>query len=109
MILSPYIFKEVREVLLEDFRVPEGVLDTFVSELNELATIVDERLIAGGNFDDWLDDPDDHPVMATALVGQVDFLVTANTKDFPPKKRFAGVTLITPGAFAERMNIGLKG
>ena len=37
--------------------------------------------------------------MATALAGRVDYLVTWNTKHFPPKKRFAGITIITPDAF----------
>ena len=37
--------------------------------------------------------------MATALAGRVDYLVTLNIHDFPPKKQFAGVTIITPDAF----------
>lgn len=32
-------------------------------------------------------------------------LVTANTKDFPPKKRFANITIITPDAFLHLLNI----
>ncbi len=38
--------------------------------------------------------------MATALAAQADYLVTQNVKDFPPKLRFAGTTLITPEAFS---------
>ena len=108
LILSPYILDEVKDVLNEDFEVPETVVTDFVSELEGVATIVDETEISGGNYDDWLSDLDDHPVMATAIVGKADFLVTANTKDFPPKKRFAGTTLITPEAFAERIGIELE-
>lgn len=37
--------------------------------------------------------------MATALIGGVDYLVTANKYDFPPKQRFAGITVISPNAF----------
>jgi len=46
-----------------------------------------------------LHDPNDHPIMATALIGGVDYLVTANTRDFPPKQRFAGIPVMTPDAF----------
>lgn len=67
--------------------------------LRELGDLVDYRMIEGGNYDEWLHDPDDHPILATALAGEADFLVTWNTKDFPPKRRFAGITIITPDAF----------
>jgi hypothetical protein len=33
------------------------------------------------------------------LAGKADYLVTQNIKDFPPKLRFAGTTIITPEAF----------
>lgn len=107
LILSPYILGEVRDVLIEDFAVPEIIASVFVSELEDAATVVDETRIRGGNYDDWLSDVDDHPVMATAIAGEADYLVTED-KDFPPKKRFAGTTLISPEAFAERMGIEHK-
>lgn len=107
LILSPYILNEVWDVLVGDFEAPLREAAVFVSGLEEIATMVDQTGVTGGNYDEWLHDRDDHPVMATAIVGKADFLVTANTKDFPPKKIFAGTTLITPEAFAERMGIGL--
>jgi len=33
------------------------------------------------------------------VVGQAQYLVTANTRHFPPGQSFAGVTIITPEAF----------
>ena len=60
---------------------------------------VDYREITGGNYDIWLRDLDDHPIMATALAGGAEYIVTWNTRDFPPKRRFAGVTILTPDAF----------
>ncbi|MFM7583091.1 MAG: hypothetical protein ACKO9F_10310, partial [Caldilinea sp.] len=59
----------------------------------------DAQLLTSGSYELWLHDPKDHPIMATALISGVDYLVTANTRDFPPKKRFAGITVITPNAF----------
>jgi predicted nucleic acid-binding protein len=66
--------------------------------------------VTGGSYEEWLRDPDDHPIMATALAGQADYLVTWNVKDFPPKRRFAGVTIITPDAFLQLLSsIGKSG
>lgn len=79
----------------------------FISELEAVAIIVDDKDVSGGNYDEWLSDHDDHPVMATALVGEAEFLVTED-KDFPPKKKFAGTSVITVEAFASRMKIGLE-
>lgn len=67
--------------------------------IDDIAIKVDDQLITGGNYDEWLFDLDDHPIMATAIAGRVDYVVTSNTKDFPPKKRFANITVITPDAF----------
>ncbi len=67
--------------------------------IDQMAERVDYQQITGGNYEEWLTDVDDHPIMATALMGRVDYIVTNNTKDFPPKKQFAGITVITPDAF----------
>lgn len=67
--------------------------------IDQMAERVDYQQITGGNYEEWLTDVDDHPIMATALMGRVDYIVTSNTKDFPPKKQFAGITIITPDAF----------
>ena len=106
MILSPYILAEVRDVLTGDFKVPEDLATRFIAELEAIATVVDEREVCGGNYDEWLSDHDDYPVMATAIVGEADYLVTED-KDFLPKKKFAGTTIITATAFAARMKICL--
>ncbi len=47
-----------------------------------------------------LPDPDDVHVLAAALAGQVDYIVTANLKDFPDKVlRQYGLEAIHPDAF----------
>lgn len=67
--------------------------------VEKLAVKVDDSEITGGNYDEWLHDVNDHLVMATAIAGRVDYLVTSNTRDFPPKMRFAGITVLIPDAF----------
>jgi predicted nucleic acid-binding protein len=98
LVWSDYLADEVKRKMVEIgwSRVKAVEL---VDILVELAELADYRQITDGNYTEWLRDPADHPVMATALAGRVDYLVTWNTKDFPPKQRFAGITMITPDAF----------
>lgn len=98
IVWSEYIADEVSRKMRE---IGWGLSNTNALQeaLRELGDLVDYRMIEGGNYDEWLHDPDDHPILATALAGEADFLVTWNTKDFPPKRRFAGITIITPDAF----------
>ncbi len=44
--------------------------------------------------------------MATALAAKADYLVTQNVKDFPPKLRFAGTTIVTAEAFIRLLEQG---
>jgi predicted nucleic acid-binding protein len=98
IIWSQYIADEVKRKMVE-MGWGASKAAALIEALVELAEMVDYQQITGGNYDEWLDDLDDHPIMATALAGNADYLVTWNTKDFPPKKRFAGITIITPDAF----------
>lgn len=98
IVWSEYIVAEVERKIVE-MGWGTGKAVELVSLLNRLAETVDYRQITGGSYEAWLTDLDDHPIMATALAGRVDYLVTWNIKDFPPKQRFAGVTVLTPEAF----------
>ena len=98
LVLSDYIIAERRETMAElrwNPRAAQGLID----DVTRLARMVDHREITGGNYDRWLFDRDDFPIMATALAGGAEYIVTWNTRDFPPKRRFAGVTITTPDAF----------
>ena len=98
LITSPYIIDELRRIMATlEWRAENraALLQTLLS----VAETVDHRTITAGSYDLWLSDPDDHPIMATALAGQADYLVTDNTRHFPPKKRFGGVTIITGQGF----------
>ena len=98
LVWSDYIVAEVERKMDElGWSLPR--VTALIDALVDLAELVDYRQITGGNYDIWLRDPDDHPIMATALAGQVDYLITWNTRDFPPKQRFAGITVLTPDAF----------
>lgn len=106
LVWSDYIADEVKRKMRE-IGWSQGKTSELLGALSEVAELVDYRQITGGNYTVWLRDPDDHPIMATALAGQVDYLVTWNTRDFPPKLRFAGVTIITPDAFLQLFGVEL--
>lgn len=98
IVWSEYIIDELKRKMRE-IGWGQANSEALVNTLTSLAEIVDYTQIEGGNYEEWLLDPDDHPIMATAIMGKVDFLVTWNVKDFPPKRRFAGTTIVTPDAF----------
>lgn len=98
LVWSPYIIEELQDVM-KTLKVPPGKIKNFVNIIEGIAIEVNHEEIEGGSYEKWLKDPDDHPIMATALAGKVNYIVTWNTKDFPPKRRFAGITIVTPDAF----------
>jgi predicted nucleic acid-binding protein len=46
-----------------------------------------------------LRDPDDEPILATAVVAHADFVVSLNTRDFPSSGEQSGIRFVTPQAF----------
>ncbi len=100
IVWSDYIAGELQRKMIEIGWIVMKTAE-LIDALYNLAERVDYRQITGGNYEQWIGDPSDHPIMATALAGEVDYLVTWNTKDFPPKHRFAGITIITPDAFLQ--------
>ena len=54
------------------------------------------RVILDTNVDD-----EDYHLIAASIIADVDYLVTANTKDFPPYTMFANTTVVTPEAFID--------
>ncbi|MFN3981512.1 MAG: putative toxin-antitoxin system toxin component, PIN family [Caldilinea sp.] len=98
LVCSQYIVDEMRRVMAR-LGWSQGAAHALVQATLRVAELVDAQQVTSGSYELWLHDPKDHPIMATALIGGVNYLVTANTHDFPPKQRFAGITVITPNAF----------
>lgn len=98
LITSPYIIDELHRIMATlEWRDENRA--ALLQVLLSVAEVVDHQIVIAGNYDLWLTDPDDHPIMATALAGKADYLVTDNTRHFPPKSRFAGITIVTGNAF----------
>lgn len=71
--------------------------------LSSLSEMVNHTLLEGGNYTVWLRDPDDEPLLATALVGQAEIIVSWNTRDFPPTGSYAHVRFLTPPQLFEEV------
>ena len=72
----------------------------FFRRLDAVAELVDHREYEG-EYPDWLNDVEDYHLIAAAIVAKADYLVTANTRNFPPGETFAGTTVITPRDFID--------
>ena len=108
IVWSNYIIWELSRKMAEIGWAKETAR-SYIEALSDIAEWCDYRQITGGSYEEWLTDPDDHPIMATAIAGQADFIVTWNVKDFPPKRRFAGTTIITPDAFLTDLSRSARG
>jgi predicted nucleic acid-binding protein len=71
-------------------------INALVHALSDVLQIVDYRKVSTG---DVLRDPDDEPILATAVAAQAGCIVSLNTKDFPPGGAALGVRFLTPDQF----------
>lgn len=108
LVCSPFIIGEVVRIRVEkaiahnqERSLYRTRINNYVNEITRRAEMVNHTLLDGGDYTRWLHDPDDEPVLATALVGKARYIVSLNTKDFPPNGSFAGVHYMTPAKFLE--------
>jgi hypothetical protein len=73
-------------------------VNALVDALSGVLRTVDYRRAADADLS-WLLDPDDRPVMQTALAAGADTLVTDNARDFPPGQVRNGVLLMRTSDF----------
>ncbi len=67
-----------------------------VHRLSDVLTVADYRSIL---LDATLPDPDDDPILAAALASGAQYVVSLNTKHFPPGATVMHVRFITPADF----------
>jgi predicted nucleic acid-binding protein len=67
----------------EDMAVYRGWLNHFISRMSSYAIYKDHTKLRGGNWT-WLKDPDDEPILATALLGRAQYVVSNDRRHFPP-------------------------
>ncbi len=95
LFLSEHIVSEVRQHLIEKFQHPAALADERVELLRQLATIVEPLAMAAPAA---CRDPDDVPVLGTALAAKAHVLVTGD-KDVLAFHDLLGFQVLTPGDF----------
>ena len=110
LVLSPFLMSEVVRIRTEraimfgqDREAYRARINAYVNALTSLSEMVNHTLLEGGNYTSWLRDPDDEPLLATALVGQAEIVVSWNTKDFPPSGSYAHIRFLTPPQLFEEV------
>ena len=83
----------------QDRKIYRARVNLLISQLSEVMTFVNYRRFEGGTHTRWLTDSDDEPLLAAALVGKAQYIVSANTRDFPPNGLWAGVRYLTAPDF----------
>lgn len=71
-------------------------INELINLLSDVLVVANYRAAEAGHR---LRDPDDEPILATAVAASAEFVVSLNTRDFPADDRVAGVRFITPQAF----------
>jgi predicted nucleic acid-binding protein len=100
---SPFIVGELIRIRVEkaiergvDRAVYRERVNELVHALSDICQVVNHRDARPRGI---LSDPDDEPILATALVAQARYVISLNTRDFPPSNVALGVRFITPTDF----------
>src|SRR6266508_3683566 len=75
-------------------------INDLIHLFSDVLTIVDYRRVTTGKA---LKDPDDEPILATAIAASAGCIVSLNTSDFPPEAVLGGVRYVTPRQFLEAL------
>jgi predicted nucleic acid-binding protein len=102
-IWSTFIVGELVRVRVE-LSIRRGVeRAVYRQRINDLIHLLSDVLLVasyrGAPASGLLRDPDDEPILATALAGHAGYVVSLNRRDFPASSQVAGVRFLTPQDF----------
>lgn len=97
LLLSRHILDEVARKLRVKFGFPASAVRSVVAFLAEVSATVEPAAVP----EDVCRDPDDVPVLGTALAAEAQLLITVD-KDLLSLAEFRGVAIIKPGEFWRR-------
>lgn len=98
LVASDFILGEVRRKLREKFGFPAELVERFVSFLEASAECVAPADLPAGSCRD----PNDLPVLGTAVAGRAAVLITVD-KDLLALQAFRGIAIVRPGEFWRRV------
>lgn len=102
LLVSEPLLRELHRVLLRKFRLPPAVASEFVGMLESEGEMEHFAELKGFEFED----PDDIPILASAVGGKADFLVTGD-KAMLALGDIEGIPILSPRQFWQRL-AGLK-
>jgi hypothetical protein len=97
VVLSEHILREFARVAQVKFEVPGSEVRNTVGFLRRVTELVEPADVPPGACRD----PDDLPVLGTALAGRADCLVTGDA-DLLALGEYRGIPILTPRGFYER-------
>ena len=104
LVLSPSILRELRKVFFKPHvhqRYPLTLdqIAGYMTSLSTIAEVVEGRLQVYGASQD----PDDNHVLACALEGAVDFVVSDDRKHILPLGEYRGIPIVSMPAFLQML------
>ena|SRR3989338_9265543 len=97
-ILSPGILKEIESVLKRKINIPHAKRQEIIKFLKDQSILLEDKTISALSCRD----PDDIKVLALAIQGKVDFLITGDD-DLLILKKVRQVPIISPREFWDRL------
>jgi putative PIN family toxin of toxin-antitoxin system len=98
--LSTEILAELRKHLLGKFKMPGTRVQEIVSFLEKQVQLVEPTSVPANSCRD----PDDGPILGTAIAALADCLVTGD-KDLLDLQAFQGIPILSPRAFYDHSRI----
>jgi putative PIN family toxin of toxin-antitoxin system len=96
---SPEIIDEVASVLKRKFHWNPADLRLFLDETSDLCRMVSFDLAEV----EFPADPADAKILACAVAGKADVIVTGDRKHLLPLKRYRGIPIVSPAEFLEQI------
>jgi putative PIN family toxin of toxin-antitoxin system len=93
-VISNFILEELSRKLRDKFKYPEGE----IAEIREAAMIAAEFATPEEIPGDACRDPNDLPILGTALAGRAEVIITGD-KDLLALQAFRGIPILRPGEF----------
>ncbi len=101
VVLSDHILEEVRRHYINKFKATAERADKVVSDLREESQIVSPCSVPTDAFED----PDDLPVLGTAVAARAEALVTGD-KALLELGQYEGIPILSPREFYDRIRTG---
>ena len=98
LILSEHILAELRRYLTVKFKASEAHAEAVIVSLRKEAELVEPATVPSEAFSD----PDDLPVIGTAVAGQADCLVTGD-RALQGLGSYQNIPILSPRAFYDRL------